>query len=149
VGLLLVTALAIAIGWLLPSGYYAVHDFERDGRVYVRLGIGWFKQWMIDGDRMNRRMRRIAPGYRAVRGDRDSLAVYLARVRATEQAHLIWMLATLPASGYALLVGRVRFAAIVLALNVITNLYPIWLQRYNRTRLARTLDSQDRSDRRA
>jgi hypothetical protein len=141
VSVIALTAGITLLGSLIPLSYFTIHGIERGGRVYVRLGVRWFKQWMMDGDRMNRFFRRRMPSYAVVRRDRSSLQAYYQRTITTERAHVIWLLAALPATGYACMVGHQGFAISLLVLNVITNLYPIWLQRYNRARLEHILDT--------
>lgn len=137
VGMAALTLLAGAVGARVPGGWYRVRDGEPG--LYRRLGVRWFKGWMMDGDRMNRRLRRLDPGYRFVQGGDAPLRAYAARTRHVERSHLAWMLAALPATAYALAAGRAGFAAALLVLNVVTNLYPVLLQRLNRGRVERVL----------
>lgn len=128
------------IGVVAPEGYFRSRAWERAGagRVYVRyFGIRAFKGWMSHGDRMNAWLRRRAPGYRVVHPTPAAAAAYAQKTIGIERAHLAWGLAALPLLVYALTAGAYTFAALWCIANLITNVWPIFLQRYNRVRAER------------
>jgi hypothetical protein len=138
-----VAALTIAVGWAgarAPAGWYRLRSWERAGagRVYERwLGVRWFKRWMSHGDRMNAALRRRVPGYRVVHPTAAGAAAYAASTLVIEREHLAWGAAALVPLAYGMSRGAHGFAALLLLSNLITNAWPIALQRYNRGRAER------------
>lgn len=128
------------LGARVPMGYFRSRVWERSrrGQVYVRyFGIRVFKRWMSHGDRMNAWLRRRIPGYRVVRPTAGAAASYAARTVEIEREHLAWGLATLAPLGYAFAAQAYGFAVLLGFLNLVTNGWPILLQRYNRVRADR------------
>ena len=142
---ILLAALIVILGMIgarLPGHYYQLRAWERAGagRVYVRwLGVRHFKRWMSHGDLMNAWLRRRVLDYRVVRPSVDSATAYAARTVEIERAHLAWGLAALAPAVYALTVGAYAFAALWILVNALTNVWPIFLQRYNRVRAERAV----------
>lgn len=135
----LTVGLAVA-GARIPARYFTLRPWERRGNRSACerwAGIRFFKQWMMQGDRMNAVLRRIDPAYHAMRPTREALAASARRTVSIERAHLAWFLGALPIAGYALEVGAFTFALFWTVANVLTNVWPIFLQRYNRVRLER------------
>ena len=128
------------VGAAAPAGYFRLRGWERArvGGVYVRyLGIRVFKGWMSHGDRMNAWMRSRIPGYRVVRPTPTAAAAYAVRTVRIERAHLAWGLAALPILVYALMVEAFGFVSFWVVASAVTNVWPIFLQRYNRVRAER------------
>ena len=127
------------IGARLPAGWYRLRPWERTrgGRIYERLGVRAFKRWMSHGDLMNGWIRRRIPDYRVIRPAQASAELYAQRTVIIERAHLAWGLGTLPLIGYAVAAGATGFGVILMLVNVVTNGWPIVLQRYNRVRAER------------
>ena len=142
----LLAALTVALGVMgvrVPRHYYQLRAWERAGagRIYARwLGIRGFKRWMSHGDRMNAWLRRRVPTYRVVGPSANAAAAYAARTIEIERAHLAWGLAALAPFGYALLVGAYGFAVLWALVNALTNVWPIFLQRYNRVRAEQAVE---------
>ena len=125
----------------LPDSYFRPRAFELSGRLYEAAGVHRFGRFMMHGDYMNRRIRRIIPGYRFV-GGRDSLHRVETHTRESERGHLVWLLSGVPPTIYAMVSGWLKFAAYFVAVNIILNIYPILLQRYTRARICRILRDQ-------
>jgi len=121
---------------LLPRAYYRVAPAHRARRLYEALGVRIFKAFATDGDRINRRARRVDPRYRVIR-DRSAVDCFEAGTMAGERSHLVLLLVGLCSGVFALRIGWHGWAAGLTAANVIFNLYPVLLQRYNRARIAR------------
>jgi hypothetical protein len=133
-------ALTVGLGFAgsrAPERYFRLRPWEQAGRGRIyehRFRIRAFKRWMSHGDWMNAWLRRRVPDYRVVAPTRASAAAYAERTRRIERAHLAWFLGALAPAGYALLVRAYGFTALWMLANVITNVWPILLQRYNRAR---------------
>jgi hypothetical protein len=128
-------ALCAALWWL-PASYYRVRGFERSGRLYELLGVRAFRRLVPDGDLANRWRRRREPGFRMIRG-REGARAFLTRNIASEQSHLVLLLAGFATCAYAWRIGWDAWAWYLFVANVAANVYPILLQRYTRTRIAR------------
>jgi hypothetical protein len=122
----------------LPAGYYRPRQFELSGRFYERLGVRWFKRWTPDGDNVVRYIRHFLPEYRIILSRRH-LGDLDVRTRKSEQGHLLWLLVTAPPILYALVCGWAVLASWLFLGNLVVNVYPIMLQRYNRARVQRSL----------
>lgn len=129
----------------LSKVYFTPRWWERSGRVYTYLGIRFFKKWLpTNGDRVMR-----ARGSKTIQhSGLEAIISYERITRQMELIHLISFLITLlptalivlsPSSGivWILLVG------IVVMGNIIVNLYPIMLQRYNRARVYKILERRN------
>ena len=135
--LVLVAGLAVcALATLLPAAYFTVRSLERDGRLYRVVGVRVFRKFVPNGDWMNRARRRQDRAFRLIRSRADALQ-WLPRTAASEKGHLVLMLAGMLSAGYAARVGWTEWAVVLTIGNVLTNLYPILLQRYTRARLER------------
>lgn len=138
-------AATIGLCWVtsrVPDGWFVLRDWERRGRgqFYVRwMRIRGFKSWMSHGDRMNAWLRRRDPQYRVVRPTREAAAVYAARTIESERPHLAWLVGALAPTVYAAMRGAWEFVALWTLANIVTNVWPIALQRYHRVRVERVL----------
>jgi hypothetical protein len=92
---------------------------------------------MSHGDLMNAWLRPRVPEYRVVRPTRAAAAVVARRTEVIERAHLVGFLSALAPMTYALVFGAYGFAALWTLANLVTNVWPILLQRYNRARAQR------------
>jgi hypothetical protein len=120
--------------WWIPETWFRVHRFERDGRVYERLGVRAFRRIVPDGDIANWWRRRRDPGYRIIRG-RQSAAAFVNRTRQSERGHMVLFMMGVLSAVFAWRIGWDDWAVFLMAGNVAVNVYPMMLQRYTRTRL--------------
>jgi hypothetical protein len=130
-------ALAVAFWWV-PASYYRVQPFERNGRVYERLGVRHFRWFVPDGDAANRWRRRREPGFRIIRNHHYARA-FGRRTELSEKSHLVMLVLGGLSASYAWAIGWRGWAIYLAAGNVLVNLYPILLQRYTRARLSAAL----------
>jgi Glycosyl-4,4'-diaponeurosporenoate acyltransferase len=127
--------LSVSVIWL-PEGYFRPRAFERSGRLYERLGVRFFRRFMLQGDYYNRALRSDDPAHRVITG-RASANRYDAQTRAAERGHLISLIVGAVITAYGLCLGFFHFAVLFTASNAIFNVYPIMLQRYTRARIDR------------
>src|SRR5262249_4348842 len=118
---------------LLPEGSYRPRAWERSGRVYLWLGVRWFKRWTPDGDWVAAQLRRALPDYRLI-ASRTDLSDFERRTRRAEQVHSVMLAVAVPPLLYAAFSGWAMLAAWLLVGNLLINMYPILVQRYNRAR---------------
>ena len=136
-------ALVCLLAAYVPASYFRVRASAAGERWYRAVGVRQFRKVVPDGDWMNRVRRRQDRRFRLIRSRADA-AAWAARTEASERGHLVLLLAGVFSAGYAVHVGWTAWAIILTAGNVITNLYPVLLQRYTRARLARVVaDASD------
>lgn len=115
----------------LPASYHDLREFERDGRLYERLGVRLVKRLLRRGPLAVFNPDLHLPADRSP----EHLAHLDQRMRDAEASHFMLLVAT---SGIALnAAARSWWTAAVLTVvfNALLNGYPVMLQRYNRVRL--------------
>jgi len=113
------------VGFSLPSAYYEIRDFEKDGRLYELMGV-----------RAARQVFRHSPAVRFA-GRRQLLPKLELDMRLAETHHALSLVVIVPVSIYLLIVGQPKLALGLQIFSVVLQVYPIMLQRYNRSRLLR------------
>jgi hypothetical protein len=121
---------------LFPRAFYECWEGVRRLPFYESVGVRVFRALATNGDLINRWARRSDPEYRLVRG-RAAMRAWLAQTREAERNHLVLLMMGVLTAGYALRIGWYGWAVGLTAGNVVFNLYPILLQRYNRCRILR------------
>ena len=125
----------------ITDWYFEPMSFERDGRIYERLGVKRFKRTYIGF------MKRYLITETLRGRDEKSLQHLINSTKWYEGTHLVLNcgLSILIASELAN--GYYKGAALLGLVNTLTNIYPIMMQRYNRGRLYKTLERvQNRND---
>ena len=134
-GLAIVAGLALCmLAASPPAAYFTVRSLERDGRLYRAVGVPVFRRVVPNGDWANRARRRHDRAFRLIRSRADALE-WLPKTAASERGHLVLLIAGALSAGYAVRVGWISWAIVLTVGNILTNLYPILLQRYTRARL--------------
>ena len=117
----------------LSESYYRIRPFEKDGRSYELLGIRWFQKLML------------APGFRSCNRDiprsirNKDLAGLEREMRFAETAHVLTFFLVLSMTIFVLVNGWWDGVAYLVAWNILLNVYPVMLQRFNRQRLGRAM----------
>lgn len=126
--------------------YFPPRAFEA-GRLYPLLGVRLFKKYLpTSGDLVSRRrgIRRVDVARAGSR--RAALLGYEQQARRWEYGHLVSaLLLQAWAVVGGLVVSPVQFW-VCTGINLVVNLYPVMLQRYNRARVARLLAADAGSD---
>lgn len=118
----------------LSSSYYTEKSWEQNGKFYEKFGVNFFRKLLVlsGWEKFNKKAN-------PVRNDLNALKHLEYRTRQSELGHLIILFIVM---GFTIFVA-VKFSfgdsIWLLLLNVILNLYPIFLQRYNRPRLNRAI----------
>jgi hypothetical protein len=116
------------------SPYFKTKDWEKNGKIYTSLGIHTFRKLLvwIGWEKLNKKANPVEKNSKAL------IHLY-QQTKKSELGHLIIFFIVL---AFNIFVG-VKFGLSqslwLLILNVLLNLYPIFLQRYNRPRLKRAL----------
>jgi len=122
------------LAWRLPERWFRPRPWEVQGQIYKVLGVRWFKQFMVEGDRHNRRVRQQLKSYRVFA--RSETRRHLVQwTTATEKAHIVMFLFALWPTLFGAFEGFWKYAGFMAASNIVTNVYPIMLQRYTRSRI--------------
>ncbi len=74
---------------------------------------------------------------------RESIQAFARQTCASEQGHLLMLLAAIPATACAFSNGSFKFALYFLVVNTVLNVYPILLERYTRARIIRILGTSE------
>ena len=115
----------------LPAGYHRLREFERDGRVYERLGVRFAKRLLRRGP-----LAVFNPGLHLPHERTpERLARLDQTMRDAEASHAILLVLTLGVVTYAGARGWWVAAGCTLLFDLLVNGYPVMLQRYNRARL--------------
>jgi len=139
---LLTCAGGLLIPFVLPRSYFMPRAFERGG-FYRSLGVRVFRVFATDGDLINRRLRRLDPGYRVVR-EKRALEEHIEGTILNERWHTSWLLLGIITATSAVVTHQYRWAVVITAFNVAFNFYPVLHQRYKRARIRRSI-SDDRN----
>ncbi|MEX1020075.1 MAG: hypothetical protein WDZ49_10475 [Litorilinea sp.] len=128
--------------YTLPAWYFTPWLVEQDGRLYEFLGIRTFKRFVPNGDLVNRLIRRTDPAYRFLQ-NRGAAQAFLDKTRSSERGHLVLLFMGIFTAVYALRIDWHSWAIGLTIGNVVFNVYPIMLQRYNRLRITRIIQRGD------
>ena len=123
--------------------YLTPRFWERNGKLYKFLGIKVFKKYVpTSGDYVRRRFGATLIRIKSIEDVRE----YEKHTRASELAHVTLFLATVPLMVLYLILGVVGpFWSLVVA-NLLINIYPVMLQRYNRARIYKIIARYDNRD---
>jgi hypothetical protein len=116
------------------SAYYKTKDWEKKGKIYESFGINIFRKLLVlvGWEKLNKKAN-------PVKNDLESLIHLEYRTKQSELGHLIIFFIVLGFTIYVALKFTFAESLWLLFLNIIFNVYPILLQRYNRPRLQRAL----------
>lgn len=115
----------------LPARYHRLREFERDGHLYERVGVGLAKRLLRRGP-----FAVFNPGlHLPTERTPEQFARLDQRMRDAEASHAILFVATVAVAAHAAIRGWWVSAICILMFDVLVNGYPVMLQRYNRARL--------------
>lgn len=116
----------------LPARFHALRGFERDGRVYERLGVRLVKRLLRRGP-----LAAFNPDLRLPREPTPERIAFLEqRMRDAEASHAILFVLSFGLIANAAARGQWASAGWILLFDAFANGYPVMLQRYNRALLA-------------
>ncbi len=129
---------ALSIPFPLPPDYYTIKAFESSGQLYERLGIRLFKKLVRRGP-----LSIFSP---TLRFPKEKTTAALQRLdqemRKAEAIHVFIFVVMGLFISFAVLKGWFDAAGWLLLFNVLINVYPVMLQRYNRIKLQELIHSQ-------
>lgn len=117
------------------SDYYKLKSWEQGGKIYEKLGINIFRKLLVlvGWEKLNKKAN-------PVKNNIEDLTHLAYRTKQSELGHIIIFFIVL---GFTIYVG-IKFTIAdslwLIFLNIILNVYPAFLQRYNRPRFQRALE---------
>jgi hypothetical protein len=118
----------------LPQAYYRKKSFESH-QLYESLGIRFFQYCLV-----NSFFRYLNPRVYLKNRGRHYLEIYFEETKQSETSHIFSGIVTLGIQIYLFINGEWISAISLTIFSVIFNLYPFFLQRYNRLSLNRIFD---------
>ncbi|MCF6404831.1 hypothetical protein L3C95_18170 [Chitinophaga filiformis] len=119
----------------LNSSYYHEERWERKGRIYEYLGINFFRKLLV-WTGWEKVIRKSFP----IENNSNALINLYYQTKKSELDHVIILLIVLGFNVFVAFKFGVLKSLWLLILNVLLNLYPIFLQRYNRPRIERVVN---------
>lgn len=118
----------------LSSPYFDVKEWERKGEIYEILGVNFYRKILvwIGWEKLNKKAKPVGKG-------KDVLIDLHYQSKQDELAHLIIFIIVLAFNIYVAIEYGFLASTWLLSLNILLNLYPIFLQRFNRPRIERIL----------
>jgi hypothetical protein len=123
----------------LTSSYYNEKGWERRGKIYEHLGINFFRKLLVwtGWEKLNKKSNPIEKNNKAL------ISLHY-QTKKSELGHLIILFIVLGFNVFVAFKFGVLKSLWLLILNVLLNLYPIFLQRYNRPRIERAINLSNR-----
>lgn len=120
---------------ILPNWYYRVKDRKKLNNLYKFLGLKYFKTILLYafwGKEKNRK--------KYFNGTKSGIDNFDTQTRQSEFGHLGAFIAILLVSLFLLLKGHLILVILTTIINLISNLYPIILQRTHRIQIERVIN---------
>jgi hypothetical protein len=118
----------------LVNNYLKPKSWENDGQFYVNLGVKYF--FKITPFEIRRWLT--GKGAKRIK-NRKEMEKYYRETILAELTHLASFIFVLAVSLYIGFTGGLWMAITINLLNVLANLYPIFLMRYNRFRIGKRI----------
>ena len=128
---------ASVIAMLVPASMLRYLELSSTATTYRKLGVHWVNHFVQHGILINHLLRRRYPEYRRMLS-RTRTAYLLQSTYVQERFHWAVLAFFLLSSLYGITHGYPGWALLITIINVVYNLYPIWLQQYIRVRLNRS-----------
>jgi hypothetical protein len=128
---------ASVIALMVPASTLKYLELGSAVTPYRKLGVHRVNHLVQHGTLIRNLLRRRYPEYRPKRS-RTTTAYLLQNTYVRERFHWAVLLFFLLTSLYAIARGYPGWALLITILNVVYNLYPIWLQQYIRMRVNRS-----------
>ena len=114
----------------LKSAWYNSKPFEDKGRLYIKFGINLFRKFLVLIG-----WEKLTKATNPVKNDIEALQKYERATRTSEFNHIVVGLIVLAVTIYISLAHGIEKTVWMIVLNILLNLYPVMLQRFNRPRL--------------
>jgi hypothetical protein len=125
----------------LPTSLLNKIQLSQSSQAYTQIGIRFIKKYTQDGDLVNRIIKNQHPQYKYVE-NKQAIKKLIGKSYMQEKFHYLVFVFFLCIMVYAILLGLIGWAIFIGIANIIYNLYPIFLQQYNRIRINSLLKRQ-------
>ncbi|CAM4255041.1 glycosyl-4,4'-diaponeurosporenoate acyltransferase CrtO family protein [Flavobacterium terrigena] len=118
----------------LKSEYYLEKTWEKKGKIYEAFGVNLFRKLLVivGWEKLNKKANPVEKNLAAL--------VHLEyRTKQSELGHLIIFFIVLAFTIYVAITFGIKESLSLVILNILLNVYPVLLQRYNRPRLQRAI----------
>ena len=127
---------------LVPNRFFDHMQLSRTTKLYKKIGILTARRLSQVGDKINRLIRKKYPEHKIIR-DYKNREAYIQRTYFYERFHFIVLVFMLAASVYAFLQFDYWWALTFIISNILYNIYPMFLQQYNRIRIEMLVKRQN------
>lgn len=130
------TYLDSLFNWKLKSKYFETKSFEKGGSIYEYSGVNYYRKLLVlvGWEKISRKNNKIL-------NDRKSLELAEYGSKSSETGHSVIFLIVLVVT--FLVANSLRQAFWLILINLLLNLYPVFVQRYNRPRYQRILQKME------
>lgn len=130
-----VLAFTEALKSQFASSYYDEKEWEKRGKVYEYFGITFYRKLLVWTG-----WERVSKKSNPVQKNREALMNLHYQTKKSEFGHLIILFIVLGFNVFVAFKFGILKSLWLLILNILLNLYPIFLQRYNRPRIKRAIN---------
>jgi len=130
----------------LADLYFRPKWFEGSGKLFVLLGIEFFKGWMVKWGRLRKKQPTAEQDFFIWDRSPQGLRKFEAKTRRNELIHLAFTVIGIPVILGAFVRGWPLAGTVLLILVAGTQIYPVMLQRYHRVRLYRVVARRTRRE---
>ena len=116
------------------SAYYHEKDWEKKGKIYETFGVNLFRKLLVlvGWEKFNKKANPVEKNLHAL----EHLEY---RTKQSELGHIIIFFIVLAFTIYVAITFGIKESLSLIILNILFNVYPVLLQRYNRPRLQRAI----------
>lgn len=118
----------------LPESWLDKMQLSQSTNVYQKIGIRFIKKYTQDGDLVNRFIQSQHPRYKYVE-NKQAIKKLIGKSYMQEKFHYMVFMFFICLMIYAIMRGLIGWVIFNGVANIIYNLYPIFLQQYNRIRI--------------
>ncbi|PLK43076.1 hypothetical protein C0V77_16975 [Emticicia sp. TH156] len=118
----------------VPTSWLARIRLSKSQHLYRKIGVRFIKKYTQDGDLVNNIVKNSHPEYRYIES-KQSFKKVLAKSAINEKFHYLVFVFFLCLGIYAFFKGLIAWGIFISLANVAYNIYPIFLQQYNRIRI--------------
>ncbi|RFS18516.1 hypothetical protein [Emticicia sp. C21] len=125
----------------LPTSLLNKIQLSQSSNAYTKIGIRFIKKYTQNGDLVNRFIKSQHPQYKYA-DNKQAIKKLIGKSYMQEKFHYVVFVFFMCIMVYAIMRGLVGWVVFIGVANIIYNLYPIFLQQYNRIRINYLLQRQ-------
>lgn len=125
----------------VPVSFLNKLQLSQSTRVYKKIGIRFIKKYTQDGDLVNRYIKAQHPEYKYLE-NRQAVKKLIGKSYMHEKFHYLVFVLFICIMIYAFKLGLIAWGIFICIDNIVYNIYPVFLQQYNRIRINTLLRRQ-------